>query len=168
MKITKYLGLLGLGICISCVSGSKHSKGIPQTKNQEVNSPNLQPKPSKGSIRLAVSQKVFIDEFSVNVSFCKVISDSRCPLQVDCIQAGKAIIEVEVMGKQTRPRKFTLSTDPPHNYFVFSGKKYILEHLYPLPSKDVSPQDVQKKYLIDLRIEPTTESSSSPLKTNIR
>jgi hypothetical protein len=76
-------------------------------------------------------------------------------MNVQCIQPGEAGVEIEVMGISTRPMKFTISTVKDKNSFVFSGRKFTLENIYPAISTEIGMKELQGKYVIDLRIEPT-------------
>ena len=54
----------------------------------------------------------------MNVTFKRMVEDSRCPKDVECIWAGNAMAEVELMGLYTRPVTIQLSTmnDTSKNY----------------------------------------------------
>jgi hypothetical protein len=47
---------------------------------------------------LAPGQSVSIEDASLSVQFLRVSSDSRCPADAICIQAGDAVVRVRVAG----------------------------------------------------------------------
>ena len=50
---------------------------------------------------LAPGQSASIADASLSVQFVRVSSDSRCPADVVCIQAGDAVVQVRVTGGGT-------------------------------------------------------------------
>lgn len=58
--------------------------------------------------RLKAGRVVTLDGGGLRVRFVRVESDSRCPVDVDCVWAGNAEVLVEVGGRGWRGRK-TLS-----------------------------------------------------------
>ena len=68
----------------------------------------------------------------VTVKFERVVSDSRCPLDVLCITAGSALIEIVVTiggGQAT----LGLTTDPPGWNTIHGGFTFRLVELQPYP-----------------------------------
>ena len=72
----------------------------------------------KNVVYLAEGENKFLKEFEMNVTFKRMVEDSRCPKDVECIWAGNAMAEVELMGLYTRPVTIQLSTmnDTSKNY----------------------------------------------------
>ena len=50
----------------------------------------------------------------VSVTFTRLVSDSRCPAGVQCIQKGQAIVELQCI-QRSETKVIRLSTDPPGN-----------------------------------------------------
>ncbi len=67
-------------------------------------------KNTEGIIYLKEGENKFLKEYEMNVTFKKMTEDSRCPKDVNCIWAGVATAEVELMGVYTRPVILKLST----------------------------------------------------------
>lgn len=67
-------------------------------------------KNTAGIVYLKEGENKFFKEYEMNVTFKKMTEDSRCPKDVNCIWAGVATAEVEVMGLYTRPVTLKLST----------------------------------------------------------
>ncbi len=131
---------------------------IPTTNSEAVNSTYPTSKPEEGVIRLTEKENIFLEKEKTNITFNKVTEDNRCPMNARCITAGHASLEIEVMGLQTRPVKFIISTieDPQknlNNSFVFNHHKYTLVNLYPSTSTDLGFEELQGKYVIDIKIE---------------
>lgn len=80
---------------------------VEPTKKEQQNSTV---KNTAGVIYLKEGENKFLQEYEMNVTFKKMTEDSRCPKDVDCIWAGVATAEVEVMGVYTRPVTLMLST----------------------------------------------------------
>lgn len=72
----------------------------------------------QGIIYFNEGENKFLEEYQMNITFKGISEDSRCPEGVNCIWAGAALAQVEVMGTSTRPRILNLaSTDfPSRNY----------------------------------------------------
>ena len=64
----------------------------------------------KNIIYLKEGENKFLKDYKMNVTFKKMIEDSRCPKEVQCIWAGNATAEIELMGIYTRPSIINLST----------------------------------------------------------
>ena len=71
---------------------------------------NTTVKNTAGIVYLKEGENKFFKEYEMNVTFKKMTEDSRCPKDVNCIWAGVATAEVEVMGLYTRPVTLKLST----------------------------------------------------------
>lgn len=67
-------------------------------------------KNSSGIIYLKEGENKFLKEYEMNITFKGILEDSRCPKDVNCIWAGIAVADVEIMGLATRPMKIKLST----------------------------------------------------------
>ncbi len=60
-----------------------------------------------------VGESATIAGAGLTVTFTSVVSDSRCPPGVQCIQAGNAVVAVTVTRPGTGPVKLTLDTGGP-------------------------------------------------------
>ncbi len=143
-----------LSTACTCQKKSSEMK-MPETSSNTVNATYPNQKPGMDISRLVEKQNIFLKDYKMNMKFIKVTKDNRCPINTTCITEGFALVEIEVMGTYTRPRTFILSTVKGENYFVFSGKKVTLEKLYPSLSKEMGLKELQGKYVVDLRVEPT-------------
>lgn len=145
------------------------SKGLPPDKaaieqarkeqNSEVNTPN--------TIYLNEGENKFSKENKLNITFKKMVEDSRCPEGVNCIWAGVATAEVEVMGVSTRPSTVRLSTmqDATRGYSTsqhFKGYTLDLISVTPTPTDGQNFKNMQGKYRIAIKISKDTGSGETP------
>ena len=137
---------------------NENNNQMPTTKSEAVNSTYPTTPPEEGIIRLTEKQNLFLDKEKINITFNKVTEDSRCPMNARCITAGFASVEIEVMGRQTRPVKFIISTTEDaqknlKNAFVFNHHKYTLVNFYPANSTEVNFEKLKGKYVVDIKVE---------------
>ncbi|WP_228377675.1 hypothetical protein [Chryseobacterium gallinarum] len=118
---------------------------------------------NEGIIYFNEGENKFLKEYQMNVTFKGVSEDSRCPEGVNCIWAGAALAQVEVMGIATRPVTLNLaSTDfPAKNYHQsanFNGLKFTLQEVAPYP-KSEGTKALAGKYKIGITITPARDAS---------
>jgi hypothetical protein len=70
--------------------------------------------PVDREIVLAPEQTVDVDEASVRIRFDGVASDSRCPIDVNCIQAGDAVVLISVL-ENDESAQYDLHTASPQS-----------------------------------------------------
>ena len=85
-----------------------------------------------------VGQKACDEESGIEIEFVRVVEDSRCPEGVDCIWAGRAVIEVKAHKAGESSDIKTLSTNGDDGSFEFAGYRIHLERVDPYP-KEASP-----------------------------
>lgn len=138
------------------------------TASTAVNQTYPQSPAEAGLIRLKEGQTHYDEKTRMNLTFLKTLSDNRCPMNARCIQAGQAIVEIEVMTPTSRPRILKLATFDSEKEQVarsasFAGHRLTLHQLYPANSTDVGYEKLKGRYIIDLKVEKiTSESPSSP------
>ncbi len=96
----------------------------------------------QGVVYLSEGENKFLKEYQMNVTFKRMLEDSRCPKGVNCIWEGVAAAEVEFMGTATRPRTLILST------VGVSNKGYEKTQFfngYHISLVKVEPQTTEKK-----------------------
>lgn len=145
-------------LTLQCAGQKKTASPLPETTSEAVNRTYPQKAPEKGTVRLKESENVFLKEEQLNLTFLRMVEDKRCPMEVKCIKAGDATVEIEVMGLYTRPRVFAVSQNKTNGKesFVFAGRKFTLQGIYPAKSMHLKPEDMQGKYVIDVKIEATS------------
>lgn len=109
-----------------------------------------------GVIYLKEGERRFLKEYEMNVTFKKMLEDSRCPEGVECIWAGNATAEIEFMGTYTRPMTFQLSTTNDTRRGTttsgnFNGYSISLVEVYPQTTSDKGFKALQGNYKIGLK-----------------
>ncbi|MGB1270068.1 MAG: hypothetical protein ACPG45_10045 [Flavobacteriaceae bacterium] len=95
--------------------------------------------PVTSVVKVALTEKIALDE-RVSIELVEVLSDSRCPKNVQCIWAGEAQILVNIYKKGQKMRQEILTLHPAaiqENVFqLLSSKltKVTAVHLRPYPN----------------------------------
>ncbi|MDO5616135.1 MAG: hypothetical protein Q4G16_08085 [Cruoricaptor ignavus] len=149
-----------VSVFISCNSQKKVQSNNaikPISEMPKASTENVYPKQTQGTIRLSEGENKFLKEQQMNITFLQIVEDNRCPKDVDCVQAGSATVEIELMTTTSRPRKFQLSIgdlkDNKTNSIEFLGDKITLQNLYPNASTDFPFEKRKGKYIVDLKVE---------------
>jgi hypothetical protein len=85
--------------------------------------------------RLAVGQAARVEPGPVTIEFLEVVEDSRCPQDVQCIQAGRAVVSLRIDGDDVR-----LTVGAP-NVANAGGKALEATALDPYPVSTDNPED---------------------------
>lgn len=93
-------------------------------------------------------QKKF-SQSKLTVKFISVIEDSRCPQDVQCIQAGNARIKVEISNGTTK-ETFEMNSTTGTKGATFNGFAIYLDELVPMTKANVKIS--QKSYKATFRI----------------
>ena len=118
-----------------------------------------------GTIYLKEGQNKFLKEYEMNVTFKGITEDSRCPKDVNCVWAGVATAEVEVMGLATRPTTLKISTmmNESRGYTDtqnFNGYSIKLVELSPETTSAKGFKALKGSYKIGLKITKGNSSNS--------
>ncbi|MCT2561639.1 hypothetical protein [Chryseobacterium herbae] len=148
------LGMLTLAGC----NAQKKTKTPDSTSGTTANTSG--PKSSvqkEGVIYLNQGENKFLKEYEMNVTFKGVSEDSRCPEGVNCIWAGVAVAQIEVMGTYTRPVVLLLasSDNAGRNYYMseeFNGYTISLKEITPFPKSEGGVKALEGKYKVALTI----------------
>ena len=122
-----------------------------------------------GILYLSEGENKFLREYQMNVTFKGVSEDSRCPEGANCIWAGVALAQVEVMGTSTRPMILNLaSADYPgkdyHQSAEFNGYILTLQDVAPSPKSQDGTKALSGKYKIGITIKKADQSTDSTKK----
>ncbi|AZA77419.1 hypothetical protein EG347_07795 [Chryseobacterium sp. G0186] len=155
------LGIFALTGCDAQKKGKTTQKTSEMTTNTTTDQKN-------GMIYLAEGENKFLKEFQMNVTFKGVSEDSRCPEGVNCIWAGVALAQVEVMGISTRPMILNLASMdfPARNYHQsenFNGYTITLQEVTPYPKAEGAAA-LNGKYKIGISIKKAGNSPTSTTK----
>lgn len=124
MLITTTLILIGLLAAISVFAGQTMTMRIGQTKKTTGN---------------------------VQVKLVEVVEDSRCPIGAECIWAGRAVLRVEVKGKNGKVQTAELEVGNAASAVTIDGIKISILSLTPHPNVD--KQLSVKDYLAKITVQ---------------
>ncbi|MFC3161134.1 hypothetical protein SAMN05443633_101207 [Chryseobacterium arachidis] len=147
------LGLLSLVNC----NAQKETKNTAKT-NIDPTTKEVKVSNQDGKIMyFSEGENRFLKEYQMNVTFKGISEDSRCPKDVNCIWAGVAVAQVEVMGTATRPVTLNLaSTDNKsrnyHQSAEFNGYTISLTDVQPYPEAEAGAKALNGKYKIGITI----------------
>ena len=82
---------------------------------------------------LAFGKRVRLAGGNTRARFAAVIEDSRCPTGVQCIQAGRARVRLEVTRGSRAPVSIELGTDPEASTASAGGVTWELQAVAPYP-----------------------------------
>ena len=83
---------------------------------------------------LAAGQTAQVGPDRTSVTFDTVVSDSRCPTDVQCIRAGEAVVRVVVAAQGQAGDTVELQTTPTRNTAPAAGYTLALTRLLPEPA----------------------------------
>ncbi|MGU3375934.1 hypothetical protein [Chryseobacterium sp. M5A1_1a] len=159
--------ILSLGIF--ALTGCDAQKKAKATQKTSEMTTNTSPDQKNGIIYLNEGENKFLKEFQMNVTFKGISEDSRCPEGVNCIWAGVALAQVELMGTSTRPAILNLASMdfPGRNYHQsadFNGYTITLQEVNPYPKADGGTTALNGKYKIGISIKKAGNSPTSTTK----
>ncbi|WP_343659272.1 hypothetical protein [Chryseobacterium sp.] len=160
------LGIFALTGCDAQKKSKINTKATEMPAGTKSTSANNQ---QDGIIYLNEGENKFLKEYQMNVTFKGVSEDSRCPEGVNCIWAGVALAQVEVMGTSTRPAILNLaSADYPgrnyHQSAEFNGYTVTLQEIAPYPKQQDGTKALAGKYKIGITIKKAGQSADSTKK----
>ena len=95
-----------------------------------------------GVIYLKEGENKFLKEYDMNVTFKRMVDDSRCPKGVQCVWAGNATAEIEFMGTYTRPVTLQISTTDNASKGHYSTQEF---NGYAISLVEVTPETTSGK-----------------------
>ncbi|MGO3182443.1 MAG: hypothetical protein ACTIJ9_06385 [Aequorivita sp.] len=110
------------------------------------------PETPKIGIKVPKGETVVLND--VSIKFLEVVEDSRCPEDVDCIWAGRAIVKVAVVanGKTTEKTMIfgAVKTDEEKNTNLYNSQNFDINglKLAPYPTSKSSGKDTGYTLLI--------------------
>lgn len=159
---------LGLLILANCNAQKKPVKSSENTPSTSI-TPEKMPMKEGNIIYLNEGENKFLKEYEMNVTFKGISEDSRCPEGVNCIWAGVAVAQIEVMGTATRPMTLKLASmdNKVKNYHkteFFNGYNISLKEVTPYPTSEAGSKSLSGKYKIGIMIKKAGENSNSTTK----
>jgi hypothetical protein len=143
---------LGLLTLINCDAQKK----VKSSDKTSINTTKQKPMDKQGEIiYFNEGENKFLKEYEMNVTFKGISEDSRCPEGVNCMWAGTAVAQIEIMGTYTRPSTIALATvdNEGRNYHRssgFNGYTISLAEVTPYPNSKDGAKALNGKYRIGI------------------
>ena len=103
------------------------------------------------SFTLAPGQTAAVKGTNIRIAFNKVREDSRCPVDVTCVWAGDAKIEIVVSRSGAADDTRILSITPPNNEATAGNLRIRFVSLAPVPRQ--ADANVPRKYLAEFVVD---------------
>ncbi len=109
-------------------------------------------KPPVIAVKVPLGKSIVLK--GVSIKFIEVLEDSRCPTDVTCIWAGRAIVRVEVtVNGQTNEKTLTfgaVTAEERKNTNIYSSGEFAINGLTlnPYPSVENSSEDTEYVLLV--------------------
>lgn len=129
-------------LAISCVD---HNLGCPTNHNLWTNTT---------TIEVRSGQCVTNSQQNLGIQFKKVVSDSRCPVDMVCIWAGDVNVALEVIKGQKIITSFELSFREKNKNVWIDDRSYNITLLAVKPHPQRSEQIDPGAYIIELSVSP--------------
>ena len=97
---------------------------------------------------LRVGHQKRVARGELTIKFVNVMEDSRCPVGVNCIQAGNAKIQIKVTDRRGQTKTMELSTNKDPKGDRLGAYAINLVNLAPQPRKDGKPTRYTAKFSI--------------------
>jgi hypothetical protein len=146
VAMTKHALVAAAAFVVSCVA--RGNEGIPTRPMEEPRRVRV-----AESFPLRIGEAATVEDAEITVTFREVSSDSRCPKDVNCIQAGEAIVLLAVDSKTGQSGILELAVPPGGESpaVTFEGVRVTIVRLEPEPesTKSIDPAD----YVATVRVE---------------
>jgi len=96
----------------------------------------VQAKPNQ-QIVVKINQQKTDAKSKLTIKFSELIEESRCPTDVQCIQAGSARIKIEVKNGKSAAKTFELATGAKAKSIAVGGHTIKLTDLNPHPASNI-------------------------------
>jgi hypothetical protein len=116
--------------------------------------------PSQQGARVDVTlhpgQETIVPGTILRLGFTQVVQDSRCPIDVQCIWQGEAVLELALGIGMGPSRPDTVSTLPPKNVTRLFGYRVTLVDVQPAPlsTRQIPPGEYAAHFLVEAVEEP--------------
>lgn len=156
------LGLLALVNC----NAQKETKTSTKTSVATNTKEKTPMSKDENIIYFNEGENKFLKEYEMNVTFKGISEDSRCPEGVNCMWAGVAVAQIEVMGLATRPMTVNIATTENagrnyHQSAAFNGAIISLQEVTPYPTSQGGTKALAGKYKIGIVIKKAGENSTT-------
>jgi hypothetical protein len=142
------------------VSVDNHRNIISTISNSKLLTKNLVLADFGQQFELKINQSASINSGEVKVNFLRVIEDSRCPADVDCVWSGQIQVAVNVSVKGSTPKTLSLINRAGNkNISTKKFKKYSIEFVKAEPyPKNTNQQTKPADQIISLIVSRVTNN----------
>lgn len=148
-------------------NSAEMSDVLPPDKESQADADKDKINIQNGMVSLKEGENKFVKELGMNITFKKIVEDSRCPKDVNCVWEGAATAEIEVMGLETRPMTLKISTVNQGTKYSkvqqFNGYDISIDQLTPETTSEKGMKQLQGSYKIVLKI---NKGGSDPVQKN--
>ncbi|MGD1319767.1 hypothetical protein [Chryseobacterium sp. 2R14A] len=161
--------IVGLSF-ISLINCSTQKETTKQTTTQQATIVNETPSKKEDKIiYFREGENKFLQEFQMNVTFKNIAEDSRCPQGTQCVWAGVAVANVELMSTTSRPMILQFSTTEVkgkdyHKTQSFNGYIISLKEITPYPTSQNGAKSLSGKYKIGISITKEIDQTNPTMK----
>ena len=92
---------------------------------------------SNQKVIVKINEQKTAAKTKLTIKFTELVEDSRCPTDVQCIQAGSARIKIEVKNGKSAAKTFTLNLGEQPESITYSGYTIRLTDLNPKPASNI-------------------------------
>ena len=103
------------------------------------------------SFTLAPGQTATVKGADASITFKRVLEDSRCPVDVTCVWAGDAKIEIAISRNGAADDTRVLSITPPNHEAMVGNLRIRVISLAPVPRQ--ADANVPRKYLAEFVVD---------------
>lgn len=88
-------------------------------------------------VSVLINKQKTVVKNKLTIKFVSLVEDSRCPTDVQCIQAGNAKITIEVCGGKSAAKTFEINTNLQPQTVSYGGYEIKLTDLNPKPASNI-------------------------------
>ena len=110
MTRSLYRASLTLSAALLCVSLAAGWTGYGTAVGGAIGDLPAQDAPSAREVKVKWGQEAVLEGDELRIKFASLVEDGRCPMDVECVWAGNAVIELKVSHPEHETRTMTLHT----------------------------------------------------------
>ena len=137
MLTNKVVTLLFLLLILTVVSCTADDTASPTAEPEPTATPDLLTIELDQPITVPRGQTAVLATTDLNLTFVDLLFESRCPSNVQCVEAGEARISIRVSQNGTAEETLEMNTNPPlkQDVVVYGGFQIQLTALNPYPEE---------------------------------
>ncbi|WP_316505405.1 hypothetical protein [Nitrosopumilus sp.] len=110
---------------------------------------------------LHLNQTAHIPSYDIQITFSKILEDSRCPSDVQCVWEGNVQIQLDILKEERKLKSIDLSLGADDNTRIYLLDKFYLEliQVEPYPTSSSSDEILPSDYSAVFVVEPQTDDN---------